>query len=61
MSHAGWTISKDRESGLFFVYRPDGTKCGQTQTETGARIIRRNAIQREATPVEVDRLEDREI
>lgn len=44
--HKGWTISKDRESGLQFIRRPDGTKYGQTQTEAAARIMRRRAIER---------------
>lgn len=46
--HKGWTISKDRESGLQFVYRPDGTKYGQTQTEAAAKIMRRRAIENNA-------------
>lgn len=43
-THQGWTLAKDHDSGLMFVYRPDGTKYGQTQTEAAARIMRRRAI-----------------
>lgn len=43
--HKGWKIVKDRDSGLMFILRPDGTKYGQTQTDAAARIMRRRAIQ----------------
>lgn len=36
-----YTIHKDRETGLMFVLA-DGAKIGQTQTEAGAKLIRRN-------------------
>lgn len=48
--HKGWTIMKDRESGLMIVYLPNGRKYGQTQTEAGARIMRRKAIERSSRP-----------
>lgn len=44
--HKGWTITKDPESGLQIIRRPDGSKYGQTQTEAAARIMRRRAIER---------------
>lgn len=40
----GWTIAKDHDSGLMFLFRPDGTKYGQTQTVEAARILRSRAI-----------------
>lgn len=44
-THKGWTIARDHASGLMFIYRPNGHKYGQTQTEAGARIMRRRAIE----------------
>jgi hypothetical protein len=46
-AHKGWTITKDSETGLQFIRRPDGSKYGQTQTEAAARIMRRRAIERD--------------
>lgn len=45
-AHKGWTIKIEAEhGGLHVIRRPDGTKYGQTQTEAGARIMRRRAIE----------------
>jgi hypothetical protein len=47
-AYKGWTITKDRESGLQIIRRPDGSKYGQTQSEAGARIMRSRAVQHAA-------------
>lgn len=50
--HKGWTITQEAEyGGLMVVRRPDGTKYGHTQTEAGAKIMRRRAIERESRDV----------
>lgn len=40
----GWTIAKDHASGLMFLYRPNGTKYGQSQTLEAVRVMRSRAI-----------------
>jgi len=48
-AHKGWTIDREAEyGGLMVIRRPDGTKYGTTQSEAGARIMRRRAIERNA-------------
>lgn len=45
-AHKGWTIKAEAEyGGLMVIRRPDGTKYGTTQSEAGARIMRRRAIE----------------
>lgn len=43
-THKGWTIAKDHASGLMILFKPDGTKHGQTQTVEAARIMRSRAL-----------------
>ena len=42
--HRGWTIARHNSSGLMFIFRPDGSKYGQTQTEAAARLMRCKAM-----------------
>ena len=62
-THKGWTIARHNSSGLMFIFRPNGTKYGQTQTEAAARIMRSRAIQGAAATVheEGDHKADQEV